>query len=318
MRLTILGRTFCAVTTVALASCAVKPLPEDVTRLNTYKISQKVRCEMRDALRQLIIRALARRADRSAYAGELAQQLQDNPDLFINFDKRMRSGLPPKFRQVLDRYNNGAVGYEFTFTISEQNIYSGSLGLGEVFTRGPLALSVSGSADKLRKNTRNFIVVDNLERLVRYYGLSEFEPGDFCASFERGKNLKYPIVGELGMSEFARTFFSLNEFGNLTAKDDKLLADTMEFTTTLKAGAKGGVELTAVADALKVTSAMLSGDVTRIDNHKLILTMALPGKGRSPTTAEQRARAAIFDQRQLEIERNTIFVGSTFFADNRQ
>src|SRR5947209_1020231 len=75
---------------VPLAACAIHPLPEHVTGQPTYHIVQKIRCEAREALIDLALRALRESTNpRTLALADLYETQKDKDkvsiiDLFAN------------------------------------------------------------------------------------------------------------------------------------------------------------------------------------------------------------------------------------------
>ena len=207
-----LGFLNVAAATLLAAGCAIHPLPENVTRDKTYSIVQRIRCEMRDALRSYTRGALIKFG-----RSDLAEQLRNDPSQFRNFDKAVRAKLPLDLQKILSHYDQGAIGYEFTFNMDENNKLDGGLSLGRLITGGSFSVSANAGAEKSRVNNRNFVIVDHIEYLVRY--LDKDNAGHPICDYEPGQeNYAYPIAGSLGLDEFVGTFFNLYEFGSLSQK----------------------------------------------------------------------------------------------------
>lgn len=289
---------------VAIAGCAIRPLPDNVTRERTYDIVQRIRCEVRDALRSYIRGALIKFG-----RSDLANRLRADPALFREFDENIRAELPLELQNILNRYDHGAIGYEFTFDIEENNTLDGGLSIGSLLTRGLFSVSANATADKSRKNNRNFIIVDNMESLARF--LDEDNLGNPICGYEPdAPNYKYPIAGSLGLDEFVGTFFNLYEFGSLSTKQStpSIFADTLEFITTVSGDVGGTLTLSPVrGSGVQFTGADAKYSAKRVDNHKLVLTITLPpevdSRGLPLTLTEQNARARALARGELERQR---------------
>ena len=239
---------------------------------------------------------------------DLANQLRANPSLFRDFDKKFRAQLPTELQSILNRYDQGAVGYEFTFDIDENNHLDGGLSIGRLVTGGAFSVSANATADKSRNNTRNFIIVDNMEFLVRF--LDRDNAGNPICDYEaEAPNYIYPIAGSLGLDEFVGTFFNLYEFGSLSAKKDapSIFADTLVFTTTISGDIGGTLTISPVGESVKLTGVDAKFTAKRVDKHTLVLTIALPPdvdlQGGRLTLTEQNAEARALARRELERQR---------------
>ena len=68
-----------------VSGCAIHPLPEDVTGVDTYHIVRQIRCEAREAGRQALVRWLRRLTNSpdprlAQQAGSLADLYESNPN----------------------------------------------------------------------------------------------------------------------------------------------------------------------------------------------------------------------------------------------
>jgi hypothetical protein len=107
-----------------LTACSVHPLPEDVARVSTYDIVERIRCEAQEALRT----------------------------------------FPPGDAHARKIIENTQIGYDFYFVISESNSVSGDLELKRTTLAGdePFTLNLSMDNSVSRANTRTFRLLDSL------------------------------------------------------------------------------------------------------------------------------------------------------------
>src|SRR3712207_4108460 len=82
--------------------CSLHPVPEDVPGLNTYMIVQRIRCEMRDAIRAAIIDEVKHKSP------TVAEDLLRNPKLFEKFPIYR---LHPDDQKIILNYDQGSVAY---------------------------------------------------------------------------------------------------------------------------------------------------------------------------------------------------------------
>ncbi|QDG78656.1 hypothetical protein [Labrenzia sp. PHM005] len=291
-----------AVNLSIITACSIQPTPENVTGVSTYQIVQHIRCEMRDTLRSYVIGAMDKFGQ-----SKLARELKENPELFAGFDQRMRSGFSKDLQDILNRYDHGYIGYEFTFDMTEQNILDGGLSFGKLFTNGAFSASVGGKADKKRNNVRNFVVIDNNENLVRFLN-KDNRKKEICSNNSSGVNFAYPISGSLNLSNSFGQFVNLYEFGNLKAKEgDSVWNDTMEFTTAFSGELGGSLTLSPLTEHIRLTEAKLKQSSLRIDKHKLALTFVLSKevdlRGNPLSASAQNARARELARLELECQR---------------
>src|SRR5262245_25540123 len=100
-------RGFAAITAMSLfAGCAIHPVPEDVTGLDTADIVKQIRCETRDAARQIILKELERLATYgdNTTAQNLLSQYTEDRELMSDFNPN-RSFSGPENIQVRNFFN---------------------------------------------------------------------------------------------------------------------------------------------------------------------------------------------------------------------
>src|SRR5437868_4193734 len=111
-----------------LSSCAIHPLPEDVTGVDTFHIVRQIRCETREAARQFLLRQLKRVAtDHASQLGDpLAKQLvaeyEADPEKIAEFRPELFAG--PTHARERNYYNiiySAAIAYNFDLGMNEQN-----------------------------------------------------------------------------------------------------------------------------------------------------------------------------------------------------
>src|SRR3954447_9065606 len=104
----------------SLGGCAIHPLPEDVTGVDTADIVRQIRCEAREAVIHEVKRWLASRA---AAEDRIAQQLlaryDAEPESISGFNA---SVFPPSFvaeRQLVNLFYSAGIGYTFDLRMTE-------------------------------------------------------------------------------------------------------------------------------------------------------------------------------------------------------
>jgi hypothetical protein len=276
------------------AGCAIKPLPQDVTGNDTYQIVQKIRCETRDAVRSFILGVL----DQSD--PETAAGLRKGT---LTFGTVNRKKLSSEAQAALDKYDQAAIAYDFTFDITEKNDVSANLDFLRTFSRGPFTLGVSGSNERQRQNTRNFRVTDSFEELATKVS------DDYCVDGRVPPNYVYPITGSIGMIELVGTFLDLNQSGNLAGPKDSpnvpQVADTVAFTTTFGGSVNPKIVLTPLSKGFDLADASLTADASRSDVHKVIVALSLPPeKKKTIKAAQASAKAAANSMVDYQVYRN--------------
>jgi hypothetical protein len=235
----------------AVSGCSMHPLPENsplnFPRASTFDIVQKVRCE--------------------AQAG---------------LDRFRNSRHPDHVRQIIQATS---IGYDFQFVMTEtDNALDGAVNFVGLPSRKAsnrkLTVGLTGEARKSRKNTRTFRIVEDLADVAK---------AD-CSVQALRANLAYPIAGSLHVDDVVYTYVRLELMTNLDPNDPDLPKDDpipndprkrtgvfsehLEFRTSLQAGAKPTVTLSAVAGSFRLTTASVDGKVERNDTHDVIIAFA--------------------------------------------
>jgi hypothetical protein len=243
---------------VGLAACSMHPLPEDFSRASTYDVVEKIRCEAKAGL------------------------------------NRIPAGHP--------FLASSAIGYDFTFEITETN----DLGDKTAANKGQLKFEkpgfrdgsnhiwdFTGSATRIRKNTRQFRIVETLADLKQAH----------CPDGNKSPDWIYPIAGSIGMDELVGTYVSLERLtdlagGVLSNKIDTrpaLFSDVLTFTTKLKGGAAPTLTLQTIRGKFRLSTAKIGTSASREDEHSVTVALAQDEKTRvEPPAARSglRARAA--------------------------
>lgn len=282
-----------AAVSASVAGCAIYPVTEQSTGLDTYTIVQQVRCETRDAIRFYIKRLLVR---------------HDQPDLADRLEKRslpykdlLKEKLHPVVRGGIEYYGSSEIAYEFTFDITENNATAANATLSRPFVRRTDKIGLSASSDLLRENLRNFRIFD------RFGDLALQTDEVFCQARPLAPNPVYPIAGQIGVVNLVGTFLDLNQSGNLYGSKDKptipVISDTISFTTKLSGTVNPTVSISPLGPTFQLAEAGLKLDAYRQDRHQVIVVIALP-PSKGPTTVvarEQRVATVSELERQRQI-----------------
>lgn len=247
-----------------LNGCAIRPLPEDYSGVNTYEIVRRVRCEMRDAVRGFVIDSV-----RKENSG-LADRLKD--------DKTYRTTDPKLFdvatQAGLAAYYPTVIGYRFTFNIMEKNNATVGAGFSDALTRGAVTLGISGTNQRWRGNERSFRVIDTFEKLAMTID------NKYCNMASRQADYAYPITGRLRLNEMVGTFLDLNQSVNLGNVDPQqqgaTLTDTVQFKTVLGGVFNPSVGVTPLGNDFEIVSAGVNIDAAREDQHTVTIVLTLP------------------------------------------
>ncbi|AZN99288.1 hypothetical protein EJ066_20365 [Mesorhizobium sp. M9A.F.Ca.ET.002.03.1.2] len=258
-----------------LASCAIPPKAADYSKVSSYQIALRVRCEMRDAVRDLMRQAIIRRHE------EYSRKFTTDED-FLNLEV---SRLPKDVRPIIARYENVLVGYEFNLDATETNATTGMVDFVGALSRGAIGLGLSASATLQRNGVENFRVLDTFGRLVTLVPDHEY-----CElAPPHRKNYIYPITGALELRGYAQTFLSMNQSGNLdTSKTPYTI--TLTFTTSAGSSVGPSVSLNPLGEPFELSKASGTVRNDRSDVHKVAIAFVMPTgpDERALTIAEQR------------------------------
>ncbi|MEA2860955.1 MAG: hypothetical protein QOC72_2994 [Methylobacteriaceae bacterium] len=306
-------RWMAVATSVCVSGCAIHPLPEDVTFLNTNAIVSHIRCEARTGLKHATTAFLLNpKLPLPATTRLVAEDLANGRISYADFDPKK---LDPFTSYYLQKYDNAAIAYDFTFDISEDNSAGANLDFLRTITHKTIGLAVTATNDRQRQTIRNFRVTDTFGALRKTRFCDDEVP--------TGGNYIYPVAGTIGLDELIKTFIDLNEFNNLAGPDKKetvpVLADTFSFLTMFGGSVTPSVTLAPVTSRFHLASASVPLGASRKDMHKVIIALSLDPKtirglvfrpagvlGLSPTyvgsgktPAEERALVEIDNQKTI-------------------
>lgn len=262
-----LSRISAAACGLAVTACAIHPLPENVARLDTFAIVEKIRCEARDAVREAAAYFLEN-AKGDPYASDSGRKLREKTMDFADLDV---ASLGAFTRFFILKYENSAIAYDFTFDITEQNDLSTQIDLAGLISRGTISIPIKANNDRSRQTVRNFRISDKFGDLRKLRA---------CGAGEIFANYVYPITGTIGLREVVTTFIDLNENQSLTGPKDSqavpLLADTFNFQTNFGGSLAPKIALSPIRPPLDVETATLTSVASRRDTHKVIVALSLP------------------------------------------
>ncbi|MFK5598299.1 hypothetical protein ACFZ8E_15085 [Methylobacterium sp. HMF5984] len=278
-----------------LAGCAIPPLPEDVTGLDSYQISRQISCETREAVIDSTITFLSSERNKQRFETNdpkrpfirlddhsfaIGKELANNRDSIKSFDPKRLTG---NARAIIGLLWGTGVAYTYDLEMTELNANGISINLLDVFTRSTRALGLNASADFQRQNTELFTASTTLGKMVTGPLSIICKPG-----YLADKNYLYPMAGNIGMREVIFNFVQLSIFGNLTGDVSKDLAAPagptkiarqLQFTTTLDFSVAPKVTFMPLKPGLRVMDASFTGQAKRVDLHKLTVGLFAPTKG---------------------------------------
>jgi len=261
-----------------LGGCSLYPVIDDVGYLRTEEIVLYGRCEVRSALFDyLLTNGIIPREivyldeTNKVYNPDRDKLLQVRIQKAKDFEKSKKEPLTDeqKHLRLLARLARVAIAYTFDFHITEHNGAAGSAG----FQMPWLATNVvdakaAGAIDLTRVGSRVFGTEDSWEDLI----------GDFSSKCDgkpwdrRPRTVLYPLTGSIGVGDVVRTFIEIEEQGG--AKDN--FVDTLTFTTDIGGGVDAAVKIAPVPSQFRLVSATASVAASRVDIHKLTVSLAFP------------------------------------------
>ncbi len=163
-----------------------------------------------------------------------------------------------------------AVVYTFDFNITERNAAGGGAGFQLPWLANALDVGASGAIDLTRQGLREFGTEDRWGGLISNPAICNEQE----ANWRRPENIIHPLTGSIGIDRVARTFIKIDTQGG--ARDN--FVDTLTFTTQANGSADAGLKLAPVPDQFRLASATFAVSASRIDIHKLTISLTFPRK----------------------------------------
>jgi hypothetical protein len=271
---------------VFAGGCAIHPVPQDVTGVDTYHIVRQIRCEARETIRLEVINWLNKLAAAgSPLAEQLAQQYQADPESISGFHYNLFKGPDyVKIRSMTKLFYDTGIAYNFDLTMTEDN----NLSAGLTFTRPILnpvfTLDIGAGAMRQRSNHRTFMVTDTFSYLLTKLN-TPVRGQRYCDGQLVGPNYVYPIAGRIGIDKMVRDFIELTLFANLEpdakpgAGGAPTMSDELTFTTSINGSINPVAVFTPVSSAFQLTNATLTAAADRMDVHKVAVALAITPSG---------------------------------------
>lgn len=295
---------------IFLPACSILPFPEDASGVQTQQIAAKIKCETRSALKRIVLDVIR---DPKSPGFERNRKVADDIDAneSILQNKLYFKRLSKDASSALEKYDGAAIGFDFTFTMTENNSVQGNMNLLSTVGLGTDALNFSAGNTRERKNIENFRITQTLANF--------FQPKIQCHDYNGSGNYIYPITGEIGMYIILKRFFDLNEGGDLnTSLADKtsLYAVTATFTTSFTGSVNPKIVIIPLGKSYGVPDAGITAAATRSDIHTVVIALSLPpdrasnfvGPGGVPLPPLQEgsyaARAIVDNQLTYQIDKN--------------
>ncbi|MER2251507.1 hypothetical protein ABS772_16445 [Methylorubrum podarium] len=291
------------------SGCAIIPFTENAAGVNSQQISEKIKCETRTALKRIVLDVIRDpRSDGAKSNASAANDIEKDDSILKN--KNYFRRLSRDTRAALEKYDGAAIGFDFTFTMTENNSLQGNLNLLSTLGRGTDGLNFGASNTRERKNIENFRITKILSDF--------FQPNLRCDNYHGASNYIYPISGEIGIYEILKRFFDLNEGGDLgISSTDKtsLYAVTVTFTTSFTGSVNPKITIIPIGKAYGIPDAGITAAATRSDIHTVIIALSLPpdrtvnfvgpgGVPLGPLQGRSLARANVDAQLTYQIDKN--------------
>jgi hypothetical protein len=264
-----------------VASCAIRPLPEQVTGLTTFDIVKQVRCETREAAFNILVNGIANNNYFGEPAQAIAEGFRNRPELMHEFKPALFAG---RAREFVDFFWNTGVAYNFSLDMTETNDFGAQANFSQILTGSTTTLALGGAVDRLRENKRTFTITDDFQ------GLLNLKPRTYCdGHLATGENVIYPLAGRIGIQPFVEQFVKVALFANLKIDKDyngaPTMVDTLLFNTFLSGSVSPKIVFSPVGRAFQLADASFTAAATRRDVHTLTMGLSvvepLPGPAAS-------------------------------------
>lgn len=282
----------------ALTGCSIHPLVDDVSPIPTEAIVAAARCELRLGLVHQV---------EVWFADERPPVTDFDPNTIGEAEnlKRMHASFPKTDKDDWQQYLDIAIAYEWTFDITEANHADAGVGFRMPLLNptGTFDVGAGGNANATRQAKRTFKNQDTFrdlltkkkwefcndtDRSVESFpntrrGRPPFEPQP-----ERGL---YPMTGSIGLARAVTSFLKISvQEGALDTFTDELT-----FTTTLDGRVGGAVTLAPVPREFRLVSASANLTGSRMDMHKVKISMAFPKARPTQKTKKQKVDELLKD-----------------------
>jgi hypothetical protein len=288
---------------LALAGCAIHPLPDDVAHISTPNIVRQIRCEARQAVIDSLFRYLTspdnnrnkQKLDDHSFAMGLSlyDAYKANPDSIRQFDPSKLTGFARTVVGLL--YNTGIAYYYDLLGLETNNIDPAADFLRPLPISSLVSLGVVGNFDRQRQNERSFTITDNFGDLIRKVH------ADYCTDHMAEENYVYPIAGRIGIDHVVKDFILMTLFENLEAVSKDVTAvkagpptmvDQLQFVTLIGGSATPKIVFLPKGQAFQFTDASFPIAASRKDTHQLTIGLYLDQAGAKSISG---VRTAIFD-----------------------
>jgi hypothetical protein len=160
-------------------------------------------------------------------------------------------------------FNNASIVYDFLFNINETNNASTGFTLFDPFKSGTVNVVANAGLNRTRDGNRSFELIDSFDDLRK-----------MNCTRDREVNWIYPLTGDVGMYDAVATFIRLQHADNPGGTRIFTFADTLTYTTTFNGGLTSTLTLAPVTDRFRIAAANAGLSGSRMDMHKVVVTMA--------------------------------------------
>jgi hypothetical protein len=270
-----------------LGGCSLYPIIDNVagSYLRTENIVLYGRCEVRSVLFDHLTRRgvippeiVYLDGENKVFQSDWHKLLQADIKKAKEFEKSRKEAVTDEQKRLryLARLIRVAIAYTFDFHITEHNSAGGSAGFRMPWAAtNVLDVGAAGAIDLTRVGSRVFSTEDSWED---YLVGDVFKNCDNVPWDQRSRTFLYPLTGTIGVGEVVRTFIDIEGQGG--AKDN--FVDTLTFTTDIGGGVDAAVKIAPVPSQFRLVSATASVAASRVDIHKLTVSLAFPSDRPTP------------------------------------
>jgi hypothetical protein len=305
-----------------LAGCAIHPLPENVTGIDTPDIVRQIRCESREAVIHEIKQWLTSKANNAGdlVSQQLLMKYDADPESISSFNAKVFPASYVEERKIVNLFYSAAIAYTFDLKMSENNDLTPPAAADLVRPSPPrpkLMLGIGAGALFDRTNERKFTATDTFGSLLRL-NANAVRGVPYCSGSIVTENYVYPIAGRIGVGKVIRDFINLTLFESLAGDKGAppTMTDDLTFTTTLSASVNPVVTFTPLGTALQMADASFTAAFKRSDVHEVTVGMAIDKTGVSNLAS---VRSYLFSDRRnptgLIPSRAPIISGNLFIGN---
>ena len=307
---------------IFVAGCAIHPLPENVTGVDTPDIVRQIRCESREAVIHEIKQWLTSRANAGDQVSQqLLKKYDADPESISNFNAKVFPASYVEERRIVNLFYSAGIAYTFDLRMSENNDFNPPAAVDLIRPAPPrpkFTLGIGAGALLDRSNERKFTATDTFGSLLKL-NAAEVRGLRYCTGYIVTENYVYPIAGRIGTVKVIHDFINLTLFESLSGDKGAppTMTDDLIFTTTVSASVNPVVTFTPVGAALQLADASLTAAVKRSDVHEVTVGVAIDKTG-LPNLAP--LRSYLFSDRRNSTglaPSGPAFVSGRLFIGNR-